>query len=69
MNLRKKMVLVAIPKAPFYGPPNRFDYFQDAVRQLGLQKNAFTNISSCVLGRIPSAYGFVWEDWTCEGVE
>ena len=62
---RRKMVLVAIPKAPHHGPPNRFDYYEDAVDALGLPPTSSHNISSCVNGKLHTAYGYKWEDWSC----
>lgn len=32
-----------------------------AVEELGLQKNAFTNICSCANGKLKTAYGLLWE--------
>jgi hypothetical protein len=58
------MVLVAIPKHPFYGPPNKFTEFVEAKNALDLPKYACNNIHTCVQGTIGSAYGFIWEDWS-----
>ena len=63
INGRRRMLLVAIPLPPLHGPPLRFDYYCDAVNYFGLQSRAASNISSCVLGKLKSAYGHKWEDW------
>lgn len=64
MQNRRKMILVAIPKTPFYGPPNRFNYYEEAIRDLGLSKFAASNICMCLQGKLHTAYGYRWEDWT-----